>query len=278
MNVEDTPQERVELEMSPEEKAASTGWVPQAEWVEAGKNAEDWVNAREYNRVGEMMERMRSQSSQIKGLEKKLNQVADNYSTLSEHHAKVRETAYEEAVKELKGMKKEAYEIGDFDTVIETDEKLLEMKQDHENASQTASAAADATPPEVQGWIDSNDWYTSDAVLRGAMDAMVTEQLDLDPRRKSDPIGLLNEVSNKLKQEFPTKFGRQARPNSPMVAEPGEGASQSATKGKKFNQRHLNAEQLRVGKRLVDTGGIESLDVYAVELGKLQDLDVQKGM
>lgn len=272
------PQENLELEATPEEKAGSTGWVPQAEWVEAGKDAEDWVSAREYNRVGEMMDRMRSQSSQIKGLEKKLNQVADNYSTLSEHHSKVKETAYEDALKEVKELKKDALEIGDYDTVIEADEKLLEIRQDHANALQAPSQAADELPPAVQGWIDENDWYGSDAALRGAMDALVSEELDRDPRRQSDPLGLLTEVSNKLKQEFPAKFGRQARPNSSMVTEPGDGATSSATKGKKFTQRHLNPEQLRVGKRLVETGGIESLNVYAVELGKLQDLDTQKGI
>ena len=269
-NIQEVPNE-----LTHEERAAQTGWVPQEDWVAAGKAADDWVSAKEYNRVGEMMERMKSQSSQIKGLEKKVERMSETASQLSEHHRKVKEQARAEALDTLKQMKKDALEMGDYDTVLEVDDKLAEA---HREVIEEPSEDLQELPPAIQNWVDTNEWYEADPVLRGAMDALVQDEMARNPSRENDPVGLLNEVSAKLKQEFPSKFGRQERPNTPAVSEPGEGNVRSKAAGKKYTQKDLNPEQKKIGQTFVASGAFENLSQYAEELAKLDELDSQKGL
>jgi archaellum component FlaC len=264
----------------PEQKAYDSGWRPQEEWVAEGKDAEDWVTAKEFNRVGEMMDRIKSQTSQIRGQDKKINKLESTLEELAEHHKKVQEVEYKKAMEDLKTMKKDALAAYDHDQVVEIDEKISELRDVDPNKTpkqETYSAPESGDlHPEVEAWIDSNSWYTQDVVLRGAAEALADNLVKENPSYKDTPGELLNKVTETLQQEFPSKFGKPASKRQ-TVSEPGDGAVRSSVRPKKYSARQLNDEQAKVGKRFMASGAVKSLDEYAQQLADIGGLDSQLG-
>lgn len=264
-----------------EQKAYDGGWRPEETWVADGKDADDWVTAKEFNRVGEMMERIKSQTSQLRGQDKKISKLEGTLEELSQHHKDVQKVEYKKAMEDLKSMKKEALASYDHDQVVEIDEQISELRDVDPNkkpVQETYSAPESGDMhPEVEAWIDSNSWYTEDVMLRGAAEALADSLVKETPSYKDTPGKLLKKVTETLEKEFPTKFGKTASTPRQTVSEPGEGSTRSSVRPKKYTSRQLNDEQIKVGKRFVSTGAIKDLNEYAQQLAEIGGLDSQLG-
>jgi hypothetical protein len=244
-----------------EDVARESGWKPLEEW---DGDPEDWVDAKEFNRRGEYMDRMKHQSSLIKKLEKKLSKQGQTLSELAAHHQKVKETEYKRALEELKLQKKEALEYMDHDRVIDIDDRIDDLKRVKE--SEKTTTVPEGTPPEVQEWIEDNPWYEEDVLLQGAAEALIKKEVSKNPEIE-DLRGLLDKVTDRLKQEFPNKFGRKTRQTMP-VAEPGNNEPSKTSKASKYSARNLNELELRVAKKFVALGAVKSVEEYAKQLAE----------
>ena len=78
-----------------ESSARAGGWVPLEEWQ---GDPDDWTDAREFVKKGELFHKISSQSSEIKELRKAIG-------SLMEHHEKVKETEFKRAYEYLKQQK-----------------------------------------------------------------------------------------------------------------------------------------------------------------------------
>jgi len=252
---------------SSEDQARQQGWKPQEEWE---GDPEGWVDAKTFNQRGEYMDRIKSQSSLIKKLEKKLSTVESTMSELAEHHRKVRETERAKALSDLKAMKVDALDMGDHAKVVEIDEEILNVK----TAASEDKPKENKLHPAVEEWIEENSWYKTDAMLRGAAEGFVKDLVDRNPSLQGDVEEILKQTTEKLKEEFPHKFGRKIRTT---VVDTDGGESIPRTPQTKYTARHLNPEQRKIADRFVKQGAVKSLEEYARQLAEINELDVQKG-
>lgn len=251
--------------MSPtEEKARAGGWKPLEEW---DGDPEEWIDAKTFNRNGEYIDHIKDLSSNYKKAQKKLSKLENDFSTLAEHHAKVREIEYKKALSDLKALKKEALESLDAEKVIEIDDKIEELR---ESQIQDAKASREEAPTyneAVDAWVETNSWYKSDRTLRAAANGLIQEILQQDPDRRQDVEGVLEEVTSQLKQEFPNKFGTRTRSTSATV-EP-DNSNKSVTNRTNYTRR-LSDEERRVAKRFVEQGAVKSVEEYARQLHEIE--------
>lgn len=266
-----------------EEKARSQGWRPQEEWE---GDPSEWVDAKEFVFRGELMDRIKQQSSKLTEFSKENKEIKDALRILGEHNKKIAEQEYKKALADLKKQKVTAREDGDYDTEIEIEDRIEELKtskkeleDESDNAVKVDKEGNEDTqdenqiPPVVNDWLqnESNKWYHSDPVMRGAADSVYVQHLQFNPE---DFAGALKKVEETMKAYFPEKFGKTKKTGA-AVTEP----SNRNTARKKGNQNSkkatvsdLSDEQKHVAQTFVDTGVFSNVQEYVdqlVELGEL---------
>ena len=265
-------------DLTPEQALATEGgWKPEEEYTgDEGK----WIDARTFNMRGELMDRIKSQTSQLRGQDRKINKLEEGLKNLSEHNNKMDEIAFKKALTELKTLKSDAMDVADHVQVVEIDDQIADLKASQQEADRVQDPAEEVgVNPEVAAWIDRNEWYKTDTTLRGAADALTMEVVRTRPELKGHPTEVLDLVSKRLKEEFPGKFGKVRRATTQSVAEPGQADTSSRSKGssKKYTSKHLNEDQLAIGKTFVEAGAMKNLNEYTSQLAEMGELDVQKG-
>ena len=271
----DTPKE--ESDLTPEQTLASEGgWRPEEEYEgETGT----WIDARTFNMRGELLDRIKSQTSQLRGQDRKIGRLEEGMKNLAEHNNRMDEVAFKKALTELKGLKRDALDVQDHDQVTEIDDQIADLKASKVEAVQTARPE-EVKYPEVEAWVAQNSWYNNDTVLTAATDALTLEMVQTYPELKGNPAEVLKRVKNRLQEEFPEKFGKTPRKKtSQSVSEPGQAdeSSRSRGAGKKFTSKQLNEVQLEMGKTFVASGAMKNLNEYAEQLAEIGELDSQKG-
>ena len=249
-----------------EEQARSNGWLPKKEY--AG-DPEKWVTAEEFNKNGEYIGTIIREQKKNKRLEKELEQVKEAVRNLGEHNKKVAEHAKEEAIKELKQIKKEALKEGDADTVVEVDDKLLEISQTEPEKDILPEPTG--PDPEVVSWAENNPEIADNPILSKAFEAMVITMVNEQPELRNDPAKALEEATIAFKQEFPDKFESSTRKTKQSVLSRTSTKSTSS-KQNKFTSNNLSQEQRRLAQQMIDSGAPITLDEYAQQLGDMGEL------
>ena len=269
---EQEPVEGNEIELSPaEEKAMASGWRPEEDWE---GDTDDWIDAKTFNRNGEFMSRIQHQTKQMASQASELETLKAGMKSLGEHNKKIAEQEYKNAIASLKKERVSAREEDDHIAVDEINDKIDDLKEtkremDSSPSEEMHEAAQDVAPnPAFVEWSSKNDWYQNDVGLRGAADAVGMEYADSNPGAPIEDV--LQYVSKKMKEEFPSKFGnvRQSSPSS--VTEP-SGVSKRGKKSK-HTPKDLNDEQRQFAKMFVETGAFENEQEYVDSLAKSGEL------
>lgn len=245
--VESTPVE--EKKLSPaEEKALSSGWMPQDEWEEAGNDVDDWVDARTFNRNGEFM-------NQIHRLKRQNQDLSTAINDLKQMQGKTAAMERKKVMAELKQAKVTALENEDHSAVVEIDEKMAEVK-DMEKA-QSAPPKPQIDPNfqrDFDSWQSQNDWYGRDEEMRNYADFLGTRMAQNGAHYSE----VFREVSKKVRETFPNKFENPARNRSTVDGGNKTTAATRSTRGKsKIAFSDLPAEAQETCKRF------ERLDVMS---------------
>lgn len=236
-----------------EQKARSSGWVPQDEWK---GNEGDWVDASEFNLRGELMGRINEQSSIINHLKSKVSERDTALKDVMALQETISKREYDKALKELKAQKAEALRDDDFEGVVNLDEQIDELKTKKPEPISTDDEGGDpasnsSVPPEIEAWLikPENSWYHTDTTLRSIADGIATGLQEANP--DISPSRLIEEVDKKLREELPHRFNTNTDSG---VDEGGEYTSSPRDRGKQATFKDLTSEQQEVCKRFEKIG------------------------
>ena len=211
----------------------------------------------------EFAESVKKQNDELKA---KLNKLDTTY--VGEFDTRVQSQAV--AAKEAY---RKAYEAGDADAMYEAQQaiskialeeaRLNQLKQEREEDAKKAeangAAPAPAQPaptappppkpdPRAEEWASKNEWFGQDQTMTYAafgIHKTLIEEEGIDPNTEE----YYTELDNRIKTEFPHKFGETKKSSGPRVASAGATASKSASqKGRRTVK--LTPSQIAIAKRL----------------------------
>ncbi len=234
-NVEGTEEQISDIE----QRALEMGWRPKSDFD--GEEA-DFIDAKEFVRRKPLFDKIEHQSKELKEIRKVLRSLQD-------HHVKVKETEFQRAVDFLKVQKKQAYEEGDTDKIIEIDDQIAEMRESKRAQAQTVAFNEEAKqmPPEFAAWVTANPWYAQDKSLRTFADSLGVSHAQEFPDKT--PQEVLQYVKSAVRRAYPDKFNN---PNKTKPAAVDGGTSSTKVgSGTKFQ---LTADEERVMKQFERQG------------------------
>ena len=167
---------------------------------------------------------------------------------------------------------RKAYEAGDADALYEAQQtisriameeaRLNQLKEQREQetkkaetndvapaATQTAPTPPPPKPdPRAEEWATQNEWFGQDQTMTYAafgIHKTLIEEEGLDPNTEE----YYTELDNRIRSNFPHKFGEQKKSSGPRVASAGATASKTgSTKGRRTVK--LTPSQIAIAKRL----------------------------
>ena len=235
--------------------AREQGWKPVEEFE---GDTSKWVSAETFVAKGELI-------AKIESLGKKLKDSDKAIKMLTEHHQKVKESEFKRAVEYLKAQKKQAYEAGDVDKIIEIDDKIAEVKETQK--AQVTLETKETSPevhPSFKAWQDNNSWYTSDSEMRADADAFGNAYAANNPDKTPEQV--LEYVSTKIKKVYKDKF---ENPNRSKASAVEGGGNRQESSNDSFS---LSEEERRVMNTFVRTGVMTKED-YIKELKKVKGIE-----
>lgn len=236
---EETVQETAPAPSPIEEKARSQGWVSKDEWVASGKHADEWRSAREYAERGELFD-------EIHKLKEDGKQTSKAFRALVEHHRKVRETAVQEALTQLKAQRREAMLNHDLDVVEAIEEKMEKVKTTPDIPDVVIPEVPQGPTPTFKSWHKKNSWYE----LQGDHEESRIADVIGATFKKNNPDAteeeFLEHVEKRIAKRFPELFENKT---APKVSEVGSNAGNKTGGGDSFK---LTPEEERICKQMVE--------------------------
>lgn len=231
-----------------EAKAREQGWVPKEEWT--GDPAA-WRPANVFVDRGELLGKIKSQSSKMRELEGMLN-------FLSEQNRKLYEAGYAKAVDELEAQRDAAVEAGDTKAVRELDRKLRE----HERALEEARKPAPKTNTSNYGeelyreWASRNPWYEKDEVLQNWANGAAVKLKTKNPN--VNDVDIYQHLETEVRKVFPEKFKRVGAPSPDGASNRGAGSPARKDGNSEFDAllSELSEEEAQIARNLVKRGHV----------------------
>lgn len=238
-----------------EQKAIEMGWRPKEEF---DGDETDFIDATEFVRRKPLFDKIEHQNKELKEVKKVLRSLQD-------HHVKVKETEFQRAVELLKAQKKQAYEEGDTDRIIEVDDQIADMRAQRTAQAKAVEVTQEAQQihPDFANWVSQNGWYAQDKSLRKFADSLGVSYAEDNPHLT--PNEVLKFVTSKVKQAYPEKFTNPNK-NKPAAV---DGGTQS-TKVKQSNGSfQLTEEETRVMNQFV-RAGILTKEQYIADIKSMR--------
>jgi hypothetical protein len=270
---------QVDVEIAPaQQKALDGGWRPKEEWE---GDPSDWVDYREFNFRGELMDRIRKESGYNKRLHNEVDALKDAIKQLGEHNQKIAKHEYDRAMKELKVQRREAIEERDYDLLDTVEDQMEQLKGVYEtkeveepkerpNENEQDLAVTEHDKEVYADFVKKSTWYDKDIVMTGAADKLAVMYKNQNYDASAEEV--IDYITTELKKEFPHKFGNPAKKKPTSVAD-GRSYANDPGKGKqKFTVRDLSPEQRKIGKTFVDSGAFKSIQEYVDQLADIGEL------
>jgi hypothetical protein len=149
-----------------------------------------------------------------------------------------------------KNLSKLALDQAQLEQAKRTQEKRAQVREEPVQAQQPVQQPAPAKPdPKAEDWASKNEWFGTDQTMTYAafgVHRTLIEEEGFDPQ--SDEY--YNELDNRMRSEFPQKFGSAPRKDTgPRVASAESTASRSKSpKGRRTVK--LTPSQIAIAKRL----------------------------
>lgn len=188
-------------------EAKSRGWTTKQEWIDSGRNPDDWVNAKHFNEKGRLI----SQARKLETLERTFDSRIQNVKVLYDAQLRTLKNENEQLLQQ----KKEAVTYGDFDAVQRIDKQLMDNAIEQvsvQQSAQTVAAPQQLAVPQVEAekeaaWERENQWiYTEDPASPDYGKAVFTKSLYAKLLREY-PNSTADEriayVNQTLAQKFP---------------------------------------------------------------------------
>ena len=231
----------------------------------------------------EQITRLVQQNAQ---LNTRISQREQEFSSISKLHLDANEKQITDKLELARAAYKSAHEEGDAAKILQAQEFLNEAQTDIKSLSaakveldntsqapvqqpqQTAPQQQTTTDPRAVEWSQNNSWFGQDRVMTAAALALDAE-LKEEGFSPDDPE-FYNEIDNRIKEAFPTKFNTavkessvQEQPSKPAQVVAGASRSTPASGKVKLTKEDV---------RLAQNWGIP-LEQYAAEKAKVQDAE-----
>lgn len=198
-----------------ESEARAQGWRPKEEYQ---GDPEKWKPAKEFVERGELFGKIDSMGKELKETRKALKM-------LQEHHSKVKENEFKNAVNELKSLQKKHLEEGNSDGYLEATELLTDLKTEQKAREVVGQATPNQPDPRFLSWVGDNKWYEKDADMRDYADTLGMGYAQRNPG--VDPLDVLEFVTKQVKTHFKDKFVNPNR-NKPSNVDSGNSTGTTA--------------------------------------------------
>lgn len=251
-----------------ESEARQFGWVPKEEFR---GNEESWVDADAFVKRGKEInpilrknnERLLNELNMTKSQIAELRAATEEFKKFQQESFAKKEMELRTELESLKLQKKQAIREGDGDLAVDLDDQIDTLR---ENLSESQKAKTEAArqpeptqqpvPPEVGEWMDSNSWYSKDAKMRAATDALASQIVKDQPwlAGKAFLDALDRELANTFSEE---KLGKRVKPRSPV-----EGGTPPSKKGGAKSFDNLPSEAKAAADKFVKQGIIKSREEY----------------
>lgn len=265
---EEIVEEPEEEEVEPEERdysdteleAMKHGWRPPEEFDEEDENKR-FVSAEEF------LDRQKF-FDEIKDLKKKTKKQDEVINALKDHNQMISKRMYDQAMQDLKSQKKEAIEDGDGDKVNELDDEIQNLNEEYNSQPSVESQDEDPFVEYFNDWVQENTWYNQDEDLKEYADAIGRRYVRNNPN--AEPSEVFSEVENKIKSQFPEKFGmeKKKKPERTVQSTDRTAKSKVASKNKKKTIDDLPEEVQSIANTLIRTGTISEEDYIAQYFGE----------
>lgn len=233
---DDTPSEEVEqvVEQAPVdpvvEKASKSGWTDKEAWVAAGKDPDEWIDAKEFVSRKPLYDKLHAQAKALKDKEEKLEAV-------SKYAAKAAEAGYKKAIKELQDQRREQIQAGDVEAVEALDRQIEEVKQELQPPVEEKPSAL-PVPAEVTDFAERNEkWFEKDKPMTVFMVA-ATQEYTAAGKPLAEALKL---AEADVKREFAHKF---VNPNKEKPSAVASGNREARAKSYGYND--LTQDQRQV--------------------------------
>tara|TARA_B100002051_G_C16721411_1_gene632667 strand:- start:1136 stop:2113 length:978 start_codon:yes stop_codon:yes gene_type:complete len=226
----------------------------------------------------EKEEKLLLAEQQIQQLQEQLNSQDKKLKDTEIASLTNQEKSLQQQLKNSEEAYKSAYDSGDKDKMLEAQKAIADVttklqfvdakrwyqedqqnKQKQEEPQQPVQQRVKPNSLAIEWKEDNETWFQKDPIMtQGAL--VINEQLlqeGFDPNTKE----FYNEVSRRIKKEFPHKFGEQDDPTKPAQVVAGKSRTSASSKGK----IRLSQEDVRLAKKM----GVP-LDVYAREKAKVE--------
>lgn len=201
--------------MTLEQHAKNLGWVPKEQYhgdPSKWRPAEEFIAYGETNRLVKLGE-VKRLSAKLSEKEKEIEQIRKEAQEFREFMTGTKKAITDRQTQELLARKRAAYEVGDFDTMMQVDEALGKLKIAE---APPAPPPAPTEHPLVTEWRRENDWYNNDPTLAVEADE-VAKGLHARGLRDRE---LLDNVTKTMKRRYPNEFAIPAPNNDDQGDEP----------------------------------------------------------
>lgn len=260
----DNAEQLKQQEPTVEDLAKEKGWRPKEEYNGDPRN---WRSAEVFLALEEPIKKIENLAKELKE-QKKANQY------LLDHHQKVKESEFKRAYEFLKSEKKQAYEQGDVDKVIEIDEKIAQFRETQKQQKEIVEFKDPDEPethPEFQSWVSKNDWYNKNSEMRETADALGMKHAQNNPSKS--PVEVLNWVEGQIKKLYKDEFSNPNRSKPSAVEGVSSGSGKQTSKDDSYSFSDLNEEEKNV-IRTFERQGLFSKDftkeMYIKELKQMK--------
>lgn len=228
---------------SSEQKAMDAGWVPLKDWEAAGKDPEDWVDAKTFNIKGELL-------TTISKVNKKNKKLEAALMAIQKVHKKQLEESKEAAKKELLQKKAAAFADEDYLAAAMVDEEIKDLDNAvEEDEAEVDDDTNDAFVEAGKVWVAKNQWFKTDFDMNQEADRFGNWFQANNP--DVSPEQFFAAIDKHMRKKFPKAFG--VKSGAPSVGgSNGTGRSGGGSKGGYYNK--LNSSQKQIVETWIDMG------------------------
>lgn len=254
-----------------EQRAMQYGWTPKDKW---DGPEDEWVSAKTFNDRATLFSRIAKDKKEITALQHTVRELV-------QHSKKTYDDGFQAGLKELRAQRKDAIESGDTEKVFEIEDQIDQFKEEHAQKRQefeqrvaVGEQAAQQTNPIFEAWHVENQWYLQDAassVYANELIAQMAEQARLSGTQVDYPKAL-QEITRKVKQKFPEKFGRvSTREPSRDNVDSGSGRTDSGRpKESAGSTKNMTDQERTIMRSIMKSTGMSQAD-YMKEYHKFTE-------
>lgn len=243
-------------------RAMQHGWTPRDQW----QGPEDeWINAKTFNMRGDLFGRIAKDKREISELKHVVSELA----------GRVRETyddGFKAGLAQLKDARKQAIVEGDTEKIFEIDEKIDDLREKHATEKAkfdqriVAPQQRQQANPVFDDWHSQNDWYMND---RAATE--YANELTISIANRAQAAGtqvdypkLLQEVTRKVKQKFPEKFGGRLQDTRPDPVDSGSSSGDNTPREPRGgSEKDMTDQERRIMDGILKSTGMSKKDYLA---------------